>query len=383
MYPFSDEQDTSQDISPLLRRRSIFGLDPNPVGPKPYNIQFDTAPPAPQQPEDRMMGAYGKILDAGPGPATKRYKDFLDQETPDRANYSPTKTQRLAAILTGINANFSRHGNGKGAEVTQNMLEDPFNRAMSEYKIKAGRYKEAADVEEKDIANRVKTYRDIIQDQTAQRNAGNTAALNDARIQHWQNQDRDMTMKGYTKTTNKLDGHIYYTKINPDGTINKIDAGKMDETPDEKTSRGNKQHQTFANIDLGRQKNYFDFTNPKIEAREKDIIDYRDTKEMSKEERANLEWAARQKNNPQRQFAQRALALRQIADERPELKSKIDLTTYNTDDPNVIALMNAKIKQMNDNLTKKPSKDNKPRNNTPGLTPGRDPRIIQGVEDQE
>lgn len=350
-YPF--------DISSMLRRRNIFDGSPT-VDSGFNNSAIDFTPPpnsnAAVDSSDNggqgLIDIWDRIASAKPGPAQQAYKDFLSQNEPDTADYQPSKTQRLAAILAGINNNFSR-GGGQGAAVTQSMLDQPYNRAMLDYKNKAARYKEAADTEEKDISNRVKTYRDFIQDQTAARNAAETHRVNNARIANYESQIRDrdaeMKTKGWTATTNNLTGNRIYQRPNGQGGVDTIDSGvKVTQTPQDKLNMNVKQHGIFSGIDLGRQQQLFDFTQPKREQTEKNLIDYREKKELSKEERANLEWASRQVGNPQRQFAQRALAYVQVHDEHPELD--INLTNFTSDDPQVTSLVNAKIKQMNANV---------------------------------
>ncbi len=153
------------DLMDLVRQRRPFmpiGND----GPQINQAALAPQPPQVQGPdpsdggESRLASVYRDLANAEGGPASKAYRDFLSQGAPTSDQYKPGAGQRIAAILSGIGETI-HHGPAQGMGLEKSMLDDPYNEAQQQYKIRGDRLAKSADLEEKDINNRVKTYRDI------------------------------------------------------------------------------------------------------------------------------------------------------------------------------------------------------------------------------
>jgi hypothetical protein len=118
-----------------------------------------------QDPYDRAKLQYNKLLEANTPPAQKQYRDFLDTGMPSRddPNFKPTKMSRVGSILAGVSQGI-RSGGAVGYKAASDILDQPYDESINDWKLKADRLRGAADIEERDINNKVKTLRDILQD---------------------------------------------------------------------------------------------------------------------------------------------------------------------------------------------------------------------------
>lgn len=323
--------------------------------------------PSPVQPKPGLADIYNQISSMQSGPASKNYKAFLDTQ-PNREDFKPGRSQKIGAVLAGIGEG-SKNGAARGMEARNEALDKPYNNAMADFKIKGDRLAKGADLEEKDINNRVKTYRDFLGDkdkadalaETRDYHQGTLAVKN----REAANNEKKLSTQGWNFTTRSLDGHRIGTKIDansPNG-YNTIDLGKIEETPDEKSARGNKDFQFRSGVTGSRMKNLFEFEEPKRVADQKDIIDYKQGYALDKEERTRMEKDAKtDKQSPQKDFAIRALALRNVLDDNPEMAKKgwfgsdaaINLKTM-TWKPEVDKLVQAEISKLNSRYTTKPA----------------------------
>jgi len=96
---------------------------------------------------DSLRGAYGKT------PALDTYRKYLSQ-SPDAADYAPTKWDRLAAGLGGISAGLKDPA--KGIQVAQGMNRSRYDTALKDYYAQAAPLKEAAGIEREGMQDRVK-----------------------------------------------------------------------------------------------------------------------------------------------------------------------------------------------------------------------------------
>lgn len=157
------------------RRNSLFN---NPVQPgispvqiTPEMMQGGTPAPMiqrPARPQQTMDDVYSKMMNEPSGPANQGYKDFLQAPPPSRDDYKPGKLNRLSAVLAGISTGAK---GGDGYRAAQSILDDPYNEAMGDYKNRHDRLATGAGLEDKEVNNKVKTYRDFVTDEYNQRRA--------------------------------------------------------------------------------------------------------------------------------------------------------------------------------------------------------------------
>lgn len=184
------------------RRNSLFSRPVQPgINPKALSITPDMMNQGgqdqiPQQPPNSstLTDAYREMINAPSGPANQRYKDFLDEGSPSRDDYKPTKMNRLAAILAGASDGIQR-GGGEGYNTARKVLDQPYDNAMGDYKLRASKLEAGANLEDKETNNKVKTYRDFITDQNNdQRNQielkrlDETSRVNNGRLENWKSE---------------------------------------------------------------------------------------------------------------------------------------------------------------------------------------------------
>lgn len=363
------------DLSNILQRRNMFGPNPTPP-PNPFQgvdfggqeqnqpeVPQDTLPPQPSLPPNpdpyqgrNFADIYGKIMDAEPGPATKRYRDFISQEEPKQENYKPGKGAKAVAMLAGVSAG-AEHGGGAAINAVQDVLNTPYNNALASYKLRADRYAKGADEEQKDNSNRVKTFRDILSDDRLQQAEKDRATHNTAQEGHWTRQDdiaeKNAQSRGFNFATRATDGHRIGTKVNPNapGGFETLDLGKYDKSIDEKTTDKKDFSKFESGVTLGRQKNFFDFSDPKIQNREIAVSDHKNAEVDKRAENRNNN----RQNTPRAELEQKSAAYRNIINEHPELKNDIDLNTLTHRNDTVIGpLLKAAMAKY-----KTPAKDNK------------------------
>lgn len=164
----------------FMRNRSLFdppppdamfgsspGIDISQQG-QPVDPRMDPSQIQPQAPKrPSFADAYNEAQGLPSGPASKAYKDFLATDMPQRDSFPVDKTQRLAAILAGGSEGI-RHGGAAGVAAASNILDDPYNQAVQDFKLKADKLGTAATQEEKDNTNKTTFYRNFNSDQNTQ-----------------------------------------------------------------------------------------------------------------------------------------------------------------------------------------------------------------------
>lgn len=317
----------------MLRRRDMFGPNGD-ASPPPLNssaLMGDSANPSPAPTnagDSRLAGVYGSLANTDTGPANKSYRDYLAKGVPQEEDFKPGKMGRLSAILAGASTGLSTRDGGLANKAAQDVLDDPYNKAMGRYKLEGDKLAKGADLEEKDINNRVKTYRDIVESQDRQANNDRLGKLNDAQIRNYNSQIDNRGSTGYSQYNTPVNGHRMATKI-VNGKPMNIDLGAVDLSPDEKNTnavdRAVKTAKATSPIIAGREKDVASTNRAGELDKEKQIADYRASIALSKEQRANLEKQARSAADPNRAFAARALALRDVIDKNPKAAGLIDL----------------------------------------------------------
>lgn len=129
----------TQSSYPMTKKRLFTGvLPPAPQSP----IQTPPTPPI-MSDEEKYAADMGKIYGTK-GPAQSAYIGALSQQ-PNRADYKPGVMSRIGAALTGFGAGV--HNPAQGYEAARNVLETPYNRAMSDYSTRLKGLDEAAKLE--------------------------------------------------------------------------------------------------------------------------------------------------------------------------------------------------------------------------------------------
>lgn len=254
---------------PLYKMRNLFDPSAPPENNPFANIDFSkqggqdqpddsVTPPAKAPDASRLEQIYGTLSKMSSGAASQKYRDFLDT-APDRKNFEPSKTQRLANMLSGVATGW--HHPDKGISTMNALNDDKYNEAMYDYKDKAGRLEKGAELEEKDINNRAKTYRDILEDQDKQ---AATAGLNSYRDRYIASRDRATDQrrdasdasrrKPVNFFTNTATGHRMGITMNDDGSSNTLDFGVGAMTPDQTVENEGKKAGARANAQLPAQK---------------------------------------------------------------------------------------------------------------------------------
>jgi len=176
---------------------NIGSLD-DPNDPSNAMSGFDFTPKSGQLPvpstNDKkldMSDVYRKIMDWEAGPEQQKYRQFLQEETPRREDYQPTKMGRLAAMLTGFGEGVQR-GGASGAQAAQAALEAPYRSAMDTYRLKGEKLAKAAELEEKNVGNRVKTAWDVLRAQSEDEKLKAGEPLRQAQTQYYQARATDL-----------------------------------------------------------------------------------------------------------------------------------------------------------------------------------------------
>lgn len=141
-------------------------FDPVQEESNPYQFSRTEDPGARQVPEPQtqsgFMDVYKELMNRQNGPAMSAYRKFVEQPAPTRADFKPSKTSRLGAILSGAAASFTNPSSNAGQEIVQNMIDKPYLEGMKRYGDEGGRLREAANLEETDTKNRVSAVKSVL-----------------------------------------------------------------------------------------------------------------------------------------------------------------------------------------------------------------------------
>ena len=307
--------------------------------------------------------------------AQKEYRRYLTgEDTPKVDDFKSSKGDRLGAILAGIA--------GEDYDTINSIKNRRYNLAQQNYNLKGSRLANLhkLDIESADTAfkNRI-AGRKLDIDEAAEDRLYNDSL---ARQKNYESQiksrDAEAATKGYTPTTD-VSGNRIYTRVGKDGKTETINTGiKVKESPAESDIREINKAGKLSNIVLGREKNFFestrdarkedqkgiiDYRNLAINDRadkavierrardaanrlanqtnQKELIDYRNIDINKRFDKAMAERAARDSTNPNRVFAARQLAYRELISENPDIADEIDLDK-GTHTPGIDALVKEK-----------------------------------------
>jgi len=241
----------------------------------PYkNVMFGTpeeetsfqAPQAPQPPT--FMDAYRELLTRKAGPAMSAYSKFLSEGAPQPDDYRPSKTTRLAAILSGAAAGFARPGTG--SEVASRIVEEPYERGMQRYGMESDRLRQAAALEE-GSSNRDFTHLKTLSDiqNTMNDNERATKAqdiLNKSRELGMEKTQAELKLLGIETHVDRETGHLIgVNKL----TKERTDYGQIGQSSSQRVA----EHKKNAGVDLRNRKNFALFEVPLIDQRDEHRAD--------------------------------------------------------------------------------------------------------------
>lgn len=89
--------------------------------------------------------------------ALSTYKDYL-AKAPTREQYNPSIWEKIGAALAGSSTAWASKNPGAGLEVTRNFLDDRYNRAVQDWDIKGKGLAAAANIEENENTNKMRTW---------------------------------------------------------------------------------------------------------------------------------------------------------------------------------------------------------------------------------
>lgn len=246
-----------------LRRKNLFGGLFQPSSTEPTN-------------NPAIDDKFNINLNQQDTPALDNYRNLISS-MPQREDY---KTSKLGKVLAGI-AGFSTLDSGAAFNTTRNLIDAPYNRAMTGFKSKADQYGALADIEEKTNKNKFDT--------TIKLNAANLDWKKEARAKQMDekqiaNIESEIKNRGLSIEKNETNGELE--------VVNKTNGqrsslGKFSESANEKSTRKIDEAQKESNITQKRELNLigprskaqmaehssnrlFDIKNPLIDRR---IID--------------------------------------------------------------------------------------------------------------
>lgn len=238
-----DEEEDPNDSSSMLQDSLDAGAsadDPNVDDPnvdEPDSTPDDTESPVPSRQSSRFADIFNQAQALPEGKANARYREFLDQGMPPEQK--PGKLNRLAAILGGVSEGYF-HGASKGFDTQDKILNAPHDREIKDFANKATVLNAAAGQEDKVDQNRNRFARTAIASLKDEDTATNNAARIKAQTEHWNAADQNAAATAKTKGFMHVvgtDGNLYFEKPNADGTITKLNGGKVGEAIPEKTKR--------------------------------------------------------------------------------------------------------------------------------------------------
>lgn len=236
------------------------------------NRIFDNSMPLKvNDPEEESVGSVVGNYNR-PTPALDRYSGYLEN-LPGEKDYQPGKLKKLLAGIAG----FSTLDPNEGIKTTRSILDEPYNRAMSRYKMKGGQLGELANIESEknknDINLQVKLSEQAIAGRKENRElftALSQAGLRDADIKKKLEEIKELGRAEYTDVNDGMKKRVY-----PDGRI--VVIGKEKLTNAEEL----KDFTTKEDIKLGNSKGLFGYSQGIRQRDEEKNIGLRNVNEIA------------------------------------------------------------------------------------------------------
>lgn len=229
-----DEPDEENSIEPTDEEDTGDEQDASAEEDASAQVEPVSAPP-----DNSFTSAYKKATELPEGPATSRFSQFLQKPVPKKEDFKIGKIDRLAAILGGASEGYQK-GAGAGLKTAGSVLDKPYEEGMQSYGMQGKNLEKGAEIESKNLGRAASFAKTSMTAANAQRTAELHAQDATDRAAHWDAQDKIAAKKaetaGFTKTLG-ADGHLYFNKVNADGTVETKDGGKVGESIPEKTKR--------------------------------------------------------------------------------------------------------------------------------------------------
>lgn len=220
-----------------LRRRSLFdNSDGDAIGNYSRFEMPDYESPSLEQPRDdesRFSRLYDAINRQQSGPAQSAYKQYLES-MPDREQFKPGKGRKIAALLGGLGEAFLSHSPSRSIATARDIMDRPYNTAVENFRMKEGRYKTAAELEEKDNSNKIKTIRDIMEDEARTAREKREQEVATARIEDFKSRARQREQPKFNFFNDSTTGTHKAAAYNPQTKqFETQEIGKVGPTADE------------------------------------------------------------------------------------------------------------------------------------------------------
>lgn len=175
-YPYNPEDEDPNDPnnqSQYLQMINQGGTGPTfPTGNPQYLGGLDT-PSGPPQPDslpdpnqdNPLMSNYRTLLNKTTGPAQSAYTDFLNKGYPKEDDYKPSGWRRAAAIVAAGLGGYANVPNS--VQTAKSILDDPYNKAKEQYQAEGTRLNQAANEEDRQSENKIRSVSSLISAQRA------------------------------------------------------------------------------------------------------------------------------------------------------------------------------------------------------------------------
>jgi len=287
------------------------------------------------------------------GPATKAFRDFLATSVPSREQFKPSKTQRLAAILSGLGAGIRNPS--AGPQAAYDVLDRPYQQEMERFQLRGEQLAKAADLEQRTSATGLRNFIDVSRLTKDLQTENRLQGTAEAQMKNYQSlideRGRRLITEGWSPRLNEMTGVLEYHRINPiTGQPETRGGNKIGQSIEEETKSEIGKAGRLSDITLGRQKKYFDFANPQITGRQESLARLNNQLISDRQERTRLAQEARDAKNPNREIAAKRLVLMEIIEQYPNYSDDIDLEsgTFNSESryaSNIRNLINQKLRQ--------------------------------------
>ncbi len=213
-----------------------------------------------QEPEEDLYGSMFDMYNR-PSPAMEQFKAHI-ANMPDRSQFKTGIGGRIAAGLIGASEGLSR-GGGAGFQAAQQYLDQPYQTALDDYKLKGSSLGTLADIEATDIKNKAGLAASIAEqrrnDAKAAAEIKRWAVQNGLTVAQTEKALKEAGIVGKSARQNELTRELEIFDIS-DGS--RVSTGKTDRSLAEKDAAAVKLHGQKGAIDLAQDKDRLNFEIP-------------------------------------------------------------------------------------------------------------------------
>jgi len=166
--------------NPFMQRKRKNWLDYSPDDVNSASDPADVEISSGTEEDPTFEEIYRNIANVESGPKAKAYSDYVTN-VPTREMNKPGRLDRLAAILGGASEGYFG-GAGRGINLAHNILDNRYNQAIEDYKVREPGMRAAAAQEESDLGKRVTLARNIEAGIRGKRTDEERKRVNDSQI---------------------------------------------------------------------------------------------------------------------------------------------------------------------------------------------------------